>query len=50
MLYPRFKKLRLCVRLYVRQRIIFTLCWEPFLTKLAMKVDIGKECPGIADG
>ena len=50
MLYPPFKKLRSSVRLAVRQGIIFTLCWEHFLTKLAMKVDIGKECPGIADG
>ena len=31
----------------------FSLCWEHFLPiffKLAMRVDIGKECPGIADG
>ena len=37
----------------VHQRIVFTLCWElfePFFFKLAMRVDIGKECPGIADG
>ena len=51
MLYPRFKKLRLCVRLYVRPSAHhFHSLLGAFLTKLAMKVDIGKECPGIADG
>ena len=61
MLYPPFKKLRSSVRLSVcpsvrpsvRQSIVFTICWEHFLKKLfklAMRVNIGKECPGIADG
>ena len=65
MLYPAFQKLHssvcpsvclsvcLYVRPTVRQRIVFILCWEHFnhfFFKLAMRVDIGKECPGIADG
>ena len=53
MLYPSFKDLRLSVRLSVRQRFVFTLCWVHFLTnffKLGIRVDIRKECLGIADG
>ena len=54
---PSFQKIaveRLSVCTSIRQRIVFTLSWEHFLTifffKLYMRVDSGNECPGIADG
>ena len=52
MLYPPFKKLRKSVRPSVHQRIIFTLCWEHFLTNFlqTFRVDIGKECLGLQMG
>ena len=57
MLYPRLKKcIRVSIRASVRPSVSpwFSLfAGSIFLTsffKLAMRVDIGKECPGIADG
>ena len=44
-----FERPSICMS--VRKRIIFTLCWEHFLTNfLQTCYDIGKECPGILDG
>ena len=55
-LYPPFKKKRSSVCLSVRPSVseLFSLSagsiFLPIFFKLAMRVDIGKECPGIADG
>ena len=56
MLYPPFKKLRSSVRLYVPPSVSISFSFsagsifKPIFFKIAMRVDIGKECPGIADG
>ena len=53
MLYPPFKNLRSSVRpsirTSVRQRVAGSI-FKPIFFKLGMRVDIGKEFPGIADG
>ena len=42
---------RLCVRPSVQRfHSLLGAFFKPFFFKLAMRVDIGKECPGIADG
>ena len=38
------------VRPYVRPSVSASFSLSPIFFKLAMRVDIGKECPGIADG
>ena len=56
MLYPPFKNMRLSVRTYVRPSIRASIqlsarcIFQPIFFKLGIRVDIGKECLGIADG
>ena len=64
MLYPPFKNLRLSVHPSVRLSVHPSVClsvsasfqlsarciFKPIFFKLGIRVDIGKECLGIADG
>ena len=55
-IYPPFKNLRLSVRPSVCPSVsasfqLSARCiFEQIFFKLGMRIDIGKECPGIADG
>ena len=50
MLYPPFKNLRSSVRPSVRPSALHFNSLPAIFFKLGIRVDIGKECLGIADG